>query len=280
MKTWKLKEPVSPIDYIPLNRRIEWIARSILTERGGRATTDDVLSAVYTIIQNDPLTPEEKDIIDVLKKIATPSRKNNLWYWTLRRGRLPTLDEYTGQRRIEIPPEVQKVIELDHSRIVRTLAVLGLRFLKYNVWIGRPERAKEKELDKVCNVRQLTAPVTQRTLERMEMVDVIWMLNGTVPISMFEAEAGDPRRALLRMADVLKEIPTAKAVLVLADERVSQIGRVSQEPAMAELILGYDVFFTTYTSVVTLLNMCERGRSLDLRDVLQTCKKVPIERAI
>jgi len=277
MKMWRLKEQVSPIDYIPLNRRIEWIARSILTEKAGQATTDDVLSAVYTLIQNDPLTPEEKDIIDVLREIAIPSKKNNLWFWTLKRAILPTLDEYIEGKPMELPSELEKEVELDHSRIVRAIAVLGLKFLKYNVWIGSPERAKTKDLNQVCNIKQLAAPVTQRTLERMEMVDVIWMRNSTVPISMFEAEAGDARRALLRMGDALCEIPTVKAILVLADEKVSQISRIAKEPAIAEIVLGYDVLFTTYTSVVSLLGLCERGHSVDFRGVLQICKKVPFE---
>jgi hypothetical protein len=277
MKIWKLKEEVSPIDYIPLNRRIEWIARSILTDKGGRATTDDILSAVYTLIQNDPLTPEEKDIMDVLREIATPNKKNNLWFWTLKRARLATLDEYVREKPEKLPSGLEKEVELDHSRIIRAIAVLGLKFLRYNVWIGRPERAKTKDLNKVCNVTHLAAPVTQRTLERMQMVDVIWMRNSTVPISMFEAEAGDARRALLRMGDVLHEIPTTKAILVLADEKVNQINRIAKEPAIGEVIVGYDVFFTTYTSMVSLLRFCERGHSVDFRGVLQICKRMPIE---
>jgi len=278
MKMWKLKEEISPIDYIPLNRRIEWIARSVLTEKGGKATTDHILAAIYTLIQNDPLTPEEKEIVDVLREIAIPSKKNQLWFWKLKSSaRMPTLDEYVKGKPIELPPKLEEDVELDHSRIIRAIAVLGLKFFKYNVWIGRPERAKTKELEKVCNLKKLAAPVSKRTLERMEMVDVIWMRNGTIPISMFEAEAGDARRAILRMGDVLREIPTAKAILVLADEKVSQVSRIAKEPTMKEVIFGYDILFTTYTSVVSLLGSCERGHSIDFRGLIKICKKIPID---
>jgi len=60
---WGLRqdEKVSPIDFIPLDKRIEWIIFSVFNEKGGRILINDALAAIFTTLRNAK-TPENEEI--------------------------------------------------------------------------------------------------------------------------------------------------------------------------------------------------------------------------
>ena len=77
---WTLPEDkkVGAWSYIPLNKRIEYIIDNVLESRkSGGFDLDDFLVVIFTQLKNG-LTPEAKEIIEVLKKKA--DIKRNRWY--------------------------------------------------------------------------------------------------------------------------------------------------------------------------------------------------------
>lgn len=204
---WGLKEQekISLIDFIPLDKRIEWIIFSVFNEKGKRILINDALAAIFTTLRNAK-TPENEEILDVLRSLAEPRLQNGQPYWELRESIQVTLDETPT-----LPPKVPvKLIkepeeELNHDRIIRVVCELGKK-MGYDVWIGEPEVKKNPDLKEHTTVTELEIRGFDETaLERLKNTDVIWLMRKTIPVAILEVEhTTNPRLGLMRMANISK----------------------------------------------------------------------------
>ena len=267
---WRLKEEkekISPVDYVPLHSRIEWIARSVL---GGerKPTTDHVLAAVFTNLKGSRL-PENQEILDTLRKIADPIRaKNGKWYWKERPYRVPRIDEFVEKER---PVEYDVSLEMDHGRLIGVVAKLGQHFGR-DIWIGKVEQRKYETL-RGYSIGELSIPgVDSIALERISQIDTIWLLRKTIPEKMFEVEATNPRYAIQRMANVFEILPhlDVKAILIVPDGRLSHVERTVKEPSVKRL-LTKEVFCLTFSQITGTLDEVELGYKIDQKDLLERC---------
>ena len=267
---WRLreeKEKISPIDYIPLHSRIEWIARSVLGAEK-RPTTDDVLKAVFTNLKGSRL-PENEEIMDTLGKIADPKRaENGKWYWKERPYRVPKIDEFVDTER---PVEPDVSMEVDHGRLIGVVAKLGQHF-GCDIWIGKVEQRKYETL-RGYSIGELSIPgVDNIALERISQIDTIWLLRKTVPEKMFEVEATNPRYAIQRMANVFVILPhlDVKAILIVPDGRQGRVERIVKEPSVKRL-LTRKIFCLTYSKIARMLDEVEQGYKINQKDLLAQC---------
>lgn len=265
---WRLKEKkekISPIDYIPLHSRIEWIARSVL---GGKQkpTTDDVLAAVFTNLKGSRL-PENEEILGTLRKIADPKRaKNGKWYWKERPYRIPKIDEFIEKER---PVEYDTSLEVDHGRLIGVVAKLGQHF-GHDIWIGKVEQRKYESL-RGYSIGELSIPgVDSIALERISQIDTIWLLRKTIPEKMFEVEATNPRYAIQRMANVFEIVPhlDVKAILIVPDGRRDYVKKIVEEPSMKRLVTK-KVYCLTFSEITGVLDEVEEGYKIDQEDLLE-----------
>jgi hypothetical protein len=122
-KTWRLKDyTVRPlIDCVPIKKRIEWIILSVLRERGGEANPDDIFSAIFTILRND-LTPENEEILTVLRRLAEPVRNNKgCPNWRL-------------MNQLEKGIDQSIVLQEHHDYILKVMSSIGRKF-DLDIWI-------------------------------------------------------------------------------------------------------------------------------------------------
>ena len=265
---WRLKEEkekISPIDYIPLHSRIEWIARSVLGAEQ-KPTTDDVLAAVFTNLRGRRL-PENEEILGTLRKIAEPKRaENGKWYWKERPYRVPRIDEFMENER---PVEYDVSPEVDHGRLIGVVAKLGQHFGR-DIWIGKVEQRKYEAL-RGYSIGELSIPgVDSIALQRISQIDTLWLLRKTIPEKMFEVEAANQRYAIQRMANVFETLPhlDVKAILVVPDGRRGYAKKIVKEPSMKRL-LTRKVFCLTFSEITGVLDEVEGGYRIDQEDLLE-----------
>jgi len=275
---WGLKEDekVSSIDFIPLDKRIEWIIFSVFNEKGGRILINDALAAIFTTLRNAK-TPENEEILDVLKDLADPKPQNGQPYWELRKGIQVTLD-----RAPTLPPKVSLSLpkepeeDLNHDRIIRVMCELG-KTMGYDVWVGEPEIKKDPDLKVHATVSELEISGFDETaLRRLKNSDVIWLIRRTIPVAIIEVEhTTDPRLGLMRMTNIFEELPhlNVKAVTIIPDRKVRILERISEEPSIKHLLGEREVLYSTYSKVTELLDSTERIKP-KIGDFIQICEKL------
>lgn len=276
-KIWRLKreERVSPVDFIPLDRRIVWIIYSIFNrkyyEKGELVPISDILSAIFTTLKNAK-TPENKEILDLLRQVAEPRRERGVPFWKPKEAVQMTLKF--------IPPEfAAKKIEvfekLDHDRIIKVISQLGCSF-GFDVWIGDPEVRKDPELKKYRTVIKLEIPfIDKPTLNRLKNVDVIWLQQQRVPRGLIEVEhTTDLRGGLLRMANIFEVASSylkVNAFTILPDKKVAKLGNVVREPSIKSLIGKERIYYATYSLIAELADQAEY-KTLRLQDFMNMCE--------
>jgi len=273
-KVWRLKEGerVSPVDFIPLDRRIEWIIFSVFSEKRRKrekVTVSDVLSAIFTTLKNAK-TPENKEILDILKDVAEPKQERGNVFWELKKMVQVTLER--------IPPKVpitriEPAEELDHDRMIRAISEIGVNF-GFDIWIGNAEIRKNPELKKYRTIDELKIPVDPITLGRLKNIDVIWLQRRTMPVSLIEVEhTTDPRVGLLRMANVFEALShlKVKTFTILPDKRIGKLEKIVSEPSIKRLIGEHVVYYATYSLIAQLLDESEY-RKLGFDDFIKICK--------
>jgi len=168
---WKLREtePETMLAYIPLTKRVEFIVDSVLESNGKHGyELDEFLVPIFTQLKNG-LTPENKEIMDVLRQRAQVKRDK--WYaFTERQAEL--LPEYEVPKSTTLPEADLR----EHEQFIYQLARLGSE-LGYGIWVGRNEQNKS-ELLQALSLRHLEIPgVTEKFISdnRIDQIDLIWL---------------------------------------------------------------------------------------------------------
>lgn len=280
-KIWRIKESQrpSPFDYIPLDRRIEWIIYSVFNEKcreekvkikDVKATASDILSAIFTTLRNAK-TPENREILEILRGIAEPIEKRGIPYWIFGKTIQKTL-EYTPPK-VKIPI-IEPLEELDHTRVIKVVSEFGDVF-GFDVWIGQSEIGKNPELKRYRTVEELAiAGMDEIALHRLKNVDVIWLQRKTIPVALIEVEnTTSPRDGLLRMSNIFETIPhlDIKTFTILPDKKETNLRDILQEPSIKRLIGERTVYYATYSLIAELMDEKEYHK-LCFDDFTDICK--------
>lgn len=245
-KIWKLKEEVSPIEYIPLGRRIDWLIYSVFNKVGRKVTVDDILCAIFTTLRNAK-TPETTEIMEALREIADPVTEKKKPYWVIKKTIQTSLEEVPSIRI----KEVIEREELDHARLIKFVSDIG-RELGFDIYIGKNEMMKNPALDRYRDISLLEIPgLDYAALERLENVDVIWLKERKKPKALIEVEnTTDPRVGLLRMANVFESQKLkVDTFSILPDARMGGIEKILNEPSIKKLIDGQEIHFASYSDI-------------------------------
>ena len=284
-KIWKIKEDQrpSPFNYIPLDRRIEWIIYSVFNEKCRKekvkmrnigVTASEFLSAIFTTLRNAK-TPENREILDILGDIAEPIQKGGIPFWGFR-SQIQTTLEYTPPR-VKIPT-IEPLEELDHVRVIKVISEFGDIF-GFDIWIGEPEIRKNPELKKYRTVEELAiVGVDEIALNRLKNVDVIWLQRKTIPITLIEVEnTTSPRDGLLRMGNVFEVMPhlDIKTFTILPNKKESNLKDIIQEPSIKRLIGERTIYYATYSLIAELMDEKEY-RDLKFEDFVSICSPLEI----
>jgi len=273
-KAWRLKreDRISPIDFIPLERRIEWITYSVFNKKlrqGENVTIDDILSAIFTSLKNSK-TPENREILQIIKEIAKPVKSEKPFWEYTGKGQL-TLDFIPGKT---YPPVIiSPGEEVDHERVIGVVSSFGKEF-NFNNWIGEQEIRRTPELKKYKDIEKLKIPgLDDVVIGRLKNIDVIWLQRKTIPVALIEVEhTTDVRQGLVRMANVFEELPhlDVKAFVILPDKRQDRLNKVLKEPSIRALLKKKIIYYATYSMIAELLDETEY-RQLDFDDFCKVC---------
>lgn len=275
-KIWRLrrkeKREYSLVDFIPLDRRIEWIAYSVFNKKGNETTIDDILSAIFTTLKNSK-TPENREILSIIREIAEPVKGGGKRpFWECKEEGTRYLPGYEPA-----PPFTLKTSpaeELDHGRVISVISRFG-KIFGYNVWIGEPEIRKNSELKKHRDLERLeVAGVDKIALDRLKNVDVVWFLRKTIPVALIEVEhTTNIRQGLLRMANVFEAVPNlnVETFVVLPNKRQEKLGEVLREPSIKALVGERVVYYATYSLIAELSDQQQEYKKLSFNDFRQVC---------
>ena len=272
-KRWRIKEAekVSPLDYIPLDRRIEWLIRSLLIEKGGKARPDEIFCAIFTTLRNAN-TPENEEIMDVLRRIAEPVRENRQIFWKLKKMQQTALIQFMMQQ--PVPDELKAKYDFDHDSMMAALARIG-NSLGYDVWMAEREVSRNNILTRYRTISELRIPgVDTIALNRIKEVDVIWLLRGEIPCWLIEIEhTTDIRSGIMRMANIIDAVPhlNVRFLVVIPDGKYRAFERVTNEPAIQKLLKGRRILCLVYSEAARLLDIMEE-RGIEEEDIISTCR--------
>ena len=274
-KRWRIRVPgrVSPLDYIPLDRRIEWLIRSLLIEKGGKARPDEIFCVIFTnIIKAN--TPENEEIMDVLRRIAEPIRENRQVFWKLKETQQTALTQFMIEQ--PMPDELKARYDFDHDSMMAALARIG-KVLGYDIWIAEREVSRNNILASYRTINKLRIPgIDTSALYRIEEVDVIWLLRKEVPCWLIEIEhTTDIRSGIMRMANIIGLIPhlNVRFLVVIPNGKYRAFERVINEPAIQRLMRGREILCLIYSEVAHLLDIMEEQK-IEEEDILSMCRRV------
>jgi len=231
--TWSLqkKEADTILQYIPLTKRIEFIIYSVL-ESGKKDGygLDDFLIHIFTQLKNG-LTPENKEIMDVLRECAYV--KNNRWYHKVRPGVL--FPEYELPTKGVLPAEALQ----EHEQFIYQMAKLGAT-IGYQIWVGQNEQNKSEILQRL-SVRKLEIPgLSEKFIRdnRINQIDLLWLNPDEAKYTAFEVEnstgiyPGIQRLANLTVKMKHINIPT---YVIIPDKFRNRAKRIFDSPSGKKL---------------------------------------------
>jgi len=280
-KIWSLREgeKLSPIDFIPLDKRIEWIIQSVFNEKDGKAQPHEILAAIYTNLRNAK-TPESKEIFDVVRELANSEQVNGIPFWVMKERR-KTLTEFMGGPAEQgITKEELTDASLNHDRMIKVLAELG-QHMGYDVWIGEREQNENPDLKKYLTVTDLQiSGVDQIVLERLREVDVVWLMRKTIPAVLLEVEhTTNIRSGIERTSNIFKVLEhlQVKVVIVIPDGKLRHFKNVVKEPVFKEMIASHGVYSATYSTIAATYDQMEHEYTYTLENwIAETSKKVEL----
>jgi len=228
---WYLREQLDergnlkPFDFIPAERRIEELIRSILA-RKRRATLDEIYAGLYTNLVNG-MTPEVEEIEGVLNRVArkvrAPGSRRDLW----------ELKTQTTLRQFDIgipEPEVAR----EHNEVVLKLVKIGHR-QGFDAHVGEREQSQNQTL------RNLSVPmgdnvafgILPEAWPIIKQIDVLW-LKGKAIVAAFEVEKSTTiDSGINRFRNLFAAQPNAnvRAFIVVPDDRLEEARRKVSSPA-------------------------------------------------
>ncbi|MBI5332757.1 MAG: hypothetical protein HZB65_04240 [Candidatus Aenigmarchaeota archaeon] len=195
---WYFKEnidengEVKPIEYVPVEARIEYLIRSLLYERK-QATMDDILSAIFSNLINGNAA-EYEEISRVLNRIAEKKDDRN---WQLKeigsqaQQQILQFIEKREKPKIAQPHitgEKLTTEESIHDLMIKQLVALG-EDEGYSSHIGQTEQRKYVEFRKMSipmgnNVQY---GLNRQAFDIIREIDLLWLKGDTI-VAAFEIE--------------------------------------------------------------------------------------------
>lgn len=278
---WKLKEEKKyPIQFIPIDKRIEYLIESVLGAADEPVEIDDILAAIYTSLKGTYL-PENQEIMNVLEKISEPIKVGNRFRWKKRKHKIITLEQFVSE---EIEEEEEIEIYWEHLRLVKQVAELG-RSMGYDTWIGMTEQKKDKQLREWVTIKELKIPkISKRTLERVAEIDTIWFENGHLD-KFIEVEARNYDKCILRIANIFEEdlpediLPErVKIIFIIKDGSEKSFIKAMSEPSVKGLIkdkIKRSIFYISFSTFLKIKDEMDYSK-LTQDDLIQECEKFQV----
>jgi hypothetical protein len=253
---WVLKktEAETMLAYIPLAKRIEFILDSVLeSERKQGYQLDDFLIPLFTQLKNG-LTPENREIMDVLRDRAYVKRTR--WY-PIRQAQ-PLFPLYPH----DLAPPMQEDTLREHEQFIYQLARLGTS-LEYEIWVGKNEQNKSDLLQRM-SIRRLEIPGLSEkfiTQNRVDQIDLLWLNADKGSYVAFEVENSTGiAPGILRMANLAEgmkhlNIPT---YVVFPDKFRGKAQRIFDSPGGHKLG-SKNRRFIVYSKLLHHIDLLNKG---------------------
>jgi len=240
---WHFKENVTevegikPLDYVPVESRIEYLILSLLYEKK-KAKFDEILTAIFTNLINSNAA-EYEEISRVLNRIAEPVKGNQ--YWQLKeRGSLAQkkvsewLKEEEKPKQKTLMGRTLPTEEPLHDFMIKKIVESGEK-KGYSSHIGRTEQRKYVEFRKMSlpmgsNVQ---FGLSREAFDIIREIDVLWIKNNTI-VAAFEVEKNTTiDSGINRFRNLFVVTPNikVKAHIVIPDRRVDEAIRKINSPA-------------------------------------------------
>ena len=218
-------EGVTPLDYVPVESRIEYLIRSVFHEKE-KATFDDIQTGIFTNLINSNAA-EYEEITRVLQRIAIAEKNHR--EWELRNGASAAqtiLSDWVDKEKLrqgkeEIP--ISSEISM-HDFVIETLARIGKQ-RDFECHIG------EKEQRTYLTFRKLSAPMGKNiygmpdfSFDKIRQIDVLW-LKGRSIVSAFEVENSTTiNSGIDRFRELFAATPSLDihAYIIVPDKRVDE----------------------------------------------------------
>lgn len=232
------KGEIKPIEYVPVEARIEYLIRSLLYDRK-QATMDEILEAVFTNLINGNAA-EYEEISKVLNRIAEKKDERNWQLKELGSQAQQQLLHFVEKR--EKPKVAQKTLtgeeltteESIHDLMIKQLSALG-EDESYSSHIGQTEQRKYVEFRKMSipmgnNVQY---GLNRQAFDIIREIDLLWLKGDTI-VAAFEIEKSTTiDSGINRFRNLFAATPNQKipAYIVIPDNRekeaINKIGSLA-----------------------------------------------------
>ncbi len=205
-------------DHIPLRARLKLFIPSIvirLDKTQKEFSFDDIYKPLLPLLANGKTT-EKKEIIAVLADYAEETESGK---WKMKKPKVQITLEPVLSTKLPTTPS-----EMTHDNIILMLAKLG-EYAGCSVHIGKTERKRNKELDKIGVPDLHTLPLETAVLKVIEQIDILWLKNKTI-VTAFEVEETTPvYSGLARFSDLVKSMPNIrmKAYVVAPEIKTQKV---------------------------------------------------------
>lgn len=226
---WWISSSVQNFPNIPLSERLETAIIQNL-KRNISATYDEVLAEIFQSFPNG-LTPNSKDIRDILEEYGVKDNKSKKWRLK------PTFD----------------IHETQHSVYIGRIAKLALEN-NYGVWIGTREQSdifEGKQLRQLVNVSEEFNKYEPSTRDRIKMIDLVLVLEREIKCIIEVENSTSITSALERGSHLKNEI---SRLIVIPDERVNFLARKMNEPLFADYYSKGNWKTKTYSEVDAVID--------------------------
>lgn len=242
-KTWQNKSNkagdywwfINPSEIInfpdrPLQDRLEETILSIL-RRKVSVKLDDILGELFRTYPNG-LTPDPKGIKKVLEKFAYRSAGN----WKI--------------KDVTIKNSTQ------HSEVIRQIVNIGKK-ANFSVYVGKREQPEVTEngtllrdLASIPTLESVKFRYDPRQLERIEMIDVIWLSQQNGIECIFEVENSTGfTSAIIRGSNIEKRTPK---FMVIPENREKELQSI-QDPLFLTSFRENNWRYATYENIIRLM---------------------------
>lgn len=251
--------------YIPLTKRTEFIIDSVLENNQKHGyKLDDFLIPIFTQLKNG-LTPENKEIMDVLRECAYV--KKNMWYHRERPGAL--FPDYELPTKCVLPEAELR----EHEQFIYQMARLGSS-LNYQIWIGKNEQNKSKLLQKMSVTTLEITGLSEKFISdnRIDQIDLLWLDPDQARYAAFEIEnSTGVVPGIQRLANLTEKmkhliIPT----FVIIPDKFRNKAQKIFESLSGKKLGGLHRKFIVYSKLLHHIDLLENGqiRAEDLLEAI------------
>lgn len=242
-KWWLKKAEDVLFKRVPLSDRVEKAVLDALRENI-KVTFDSVLQRLFVNFPNG-LTPDTKDVIEVLKAYAKP----------------------TGDGRWKYKPEIE-YRDSEHSKMIYYLSEIGKK-MGYKVWIGNKEQGdsfENEKLSKFCSESVFKSHgFSDDETKRITLIDVIWYDDYEIKY-IFEVENSTNITSAIERASNIPEKYDVKRFIVIPEERQKLLERKMNEPMFEESYKKYKWNTIHYDALKDFYNIHKSDKSISKKD--------------